>query len=366
MSSLPSAVLLDPPPFPAGRYAVLADRLKRLLATEGDVVFVQGEAIVALEAAATSLARPGLTALNIVTSPYGAWFGVWLRRGGASVRDVVAEPGQPVTVEAVEAALGRGAVDVLAIVHGEAASGLLNPLSAIADLARAHGALTVVDAVASVGAHPLAVDALGLDIVVIGPQKALRGPAGVSALGISARAWERIAAPGALATSTLSLLDLRQNWLNQGRGAIPGTPVPLEFWALDAALDRVEAEGLEAVIARHARAARASRAGLRALGMEPWIADDAAASALVTAAPVPPGVEAEALVAAAAALGVPLGHGFGDIRGRLVRLDHTGARAAFTPVLANVVAYGTALLAMGQAVDIGAAAAAVGAAYGER
>ena len=104
-------------------------------------------------------------------------------------------PGQPITVDAVRRALDAApAVDVLAVVHGEAANGALNPLTAIAALAKARGALLVVDAVASFGAHALPVDDLGLDIVAIGPQKALAGPAGVSAVAVSARAWTVLAA----------------------------------------------------------------------------------------------------------------------------------------------------------------------------
>ena len=72
--------LLDLPPFHPDRYSLLADRLKALLATRNDVVFVQAEAILALEAAAASLGRQGLAAVNIVTSPYGGYFGAWLRR----------------------------------------------------------------------------------------------------------------------------------------------------------------------------------------------------------------------------------------------------------------------------------------------
>lgn len=138
------------------------------------------------------------------------------------------------------------------------------------------------------------------------------------------------------ADAILSLFELKENWLDRGQGVLPGTPSPLEFWALEAAIDRVEAEGIERLVARHQLAARASRAGLRALGIEPWVRDDSAASALVTAAPVPPGVDAETLIATAAELGVALGRGFGDIKDRLVRFDHTGARTAFASVVASV------------------------------
>jgi aspartate aminotransferase-like enzyme len=358
------ASLLDPPAYPAEGYAPLADRLKGLLATRSDVVFVQAEAIVALEAAATSLARPGMTAVNIVTSPYGAWFDAWLRRGGAAVRDVAADPGQPIGLDAVKEACARlPAIDLVAVVHAESANGALNPLAGIAALARSRDALLVVDAVASFGGHPLDVDALGIDVAVIGPQKALGGSSGVSVAAVSARAWAHMAKVPRQAPSTLALLDLKQGWLDRGRQRLPGMPSPLEFWSLEAAVDRVEAEGLARCIARHGRAAAASRAGLRALGVTPWVADDAAASALVTAAPVPEGLRAAALIAEAAAFGATLGPGFGDIADRLVRLDHTGTRASFANVLANVVGYGAAIARLGGRADPGAAAAAVVAAY---
>ena len=157
------ALLLDPPAFPAERYAILADRLAALMGTGNDVLLIQAEAVLALEAAATSLARPGLRALNIVTSPYGAWFGGWLARGGATVRNLTASPAKPVTLEEVERALNEGpGFDLLAIVHAESASGILNPLPAIAALARQRGIVTLVDAVASIGGHAFEVKLLQL------------------------------------------------------------------------------------------------------------------------------------------------------------------------------------------------------------
>ena len=96
MSTFDPAILLDPPPFPAERVASLADRLARLIGTSGDVLLIQAEAVVALEAVAASLGRPGVKAINIVTSPYGVWFGRWLRRAGASVVEIRAEAARPV------------------------------------------------------------------------------------------------------------------------------------------------------------------------------------------------------------------------------------------------------------------------------
>jgi aspartate aminotransferase-like enzyme len=362
--SLPWNPLLDAPAYPADGYARLADRIGALLRTRNDTLLVQGEAIVALEAVATSLARPGVAALNVVTSPYGRWFGEWLRRGGAETADVVAQPGLPITVDAFSAALdAQPRTNAVVLVHAESASGILNPLPEIARLAHARGAIVIVDAVASVGGHAFDVDALGVDIAVIGAQKALGGSPGVSALSISKEAWALLDVPRAPSHSMLSLLDLKQHWLDRGRGALPGMPSALEFHALEAALDRVEAEGIDAIIGRHRRAGAASRDGLRALGVPRWV-EDRSASNLVTAALMPDGIAVADVMKLAARFYSGIDAGIGEIADRLVRLNHTGARARFDVVLANVLAYGHALRGCGHRVDIGAAAEAVTARYG--
>ncbi|MDC7746069.1 pyridoxal-phosphate-dependent aminotransferase family protein [Rhizobium binxianense] len=365
MSDLGWNPLHGVPSYPTERYAVLTDRVGGILRSRNDIVLVQAEAVVALEAAAVSLARPDLTALNIITSPYGSWFGQWLRRGGAAVADIVAERGLPIEIEAVAKALDAGPrIDVLALVHAESASGILNPLPEILALARAHGIVTVVDAVASVGGHQLDVDGLGIDIAVIGPQKALGGPAGVSALSVSPGAWDLILRDGAPRNSILSLADLK-TWVDNGRRSLPGTPAPLEFFALEIALDRIEAEGLENIVARHGLAASATRAGLTALGAPAWV-PAAKASNLVTAVPLPEGLAPAALIAAAGRLGVELTDAVGTVPARLLRLNHTGQRASFQTVLSNVVAYGAALRQAGHPCDIAAAAEAISATYSRR
>jgi len=350
------------PVYPAERYTALARRIGTILNTDNDVLLVQAEAVVALEAVATSLARPGFSALNVVTSAYGGWFGQWLRRGGANVIDIAAQPGLPVEARAIAVALDANPdVNVLALVHAESASGILNPLPEIAALAKARGIVTAVDAVASVGGHALDVDALGIDIAVIGPQKALGGPAGVSALSVSQHAWELVLHDGAPRDSILSLADLKA-WVDAGRGALPGTPAPLEFFALEAALDRVEAEGLGHILARHERAALASRAGLAALGASLWVPAEQASN-LVTTVSLPSGIESTSVVGFAAGLGVELTPGVGTGSSHLMRINHTGARATFQTVLANVAAYGAALRQAGFPANIGAASEAVAKTY---
>lgn len=352
------SLLLDMPPFPAEGYAAIAKRLGALLHTSNDVAMIQAEAIVALEATAASVIRPGMKAINIVTSPYGRWFGDWMRRAGGEVIDVIATPARAIEIEAVAKAIAAHSdAAVLSLVHAESASGICNPLETIIALAREHGMLTIVDAVASVGGHEIDVDDFGIDVAVIGPQKALAGPAGLSALSISATAWDFILKPGGPKNSILSLSDLKP-WIDDGYGAPAGTAIPLEWHALDHALTRIEAEGMGAVIARHRLAAEATRAGLTALGATCW-ADENTGSNLVTTAVLPSDMAPDALLEEMARLGQPLGMGVGPGAERLVRFTHTGQQANYAMVMAAVTAYGSALERLGHAVDIGAGSKAI-------
>ncbi len=201
--------LLDLPPLTAARFAEIERRVAALLSTEQDGVITQGEALLPLEGCIRSGARAGSTALNVVTGPYGQTFGNWLRDCGAHVVDLEVPFHTAVTAEQIERALAEHPeTDFVSLVHAEAATGNTNPVAEIGEVVRAHGALFYLDAVASVGAEPVLPDAWGVDMCIIGAQKAMGGPAGVSAVSVSARAWERFAAnPAAPRRSYLSLLD---------------------------------------------------------------------------------------------------------------------------------------------------------------
>lgn len=359
-------------PVTAARYATTEDALARLLRTGHDVVMLQGEAILGIEAAARGIGGPGRRVLNLVTGPYGVLVGRWLGSGGASVVNLTAAHGQATTADEVAAALrsGTDGFDAVAVVHAEAATGIVNPLAEIAALARQSGALLVVDAVASVGAEPLPIDEWDLDLVIIGPQKALGGPSGVSAAVLGPRAWAAIETnPAAPRESILSLLDWREAWLRPGRTSLPVTPHHLEIRALGRALDAVAAEGLDQVIARHRRARDTARAGLRALGFGLYAQDDEQAASVATVALPPAGIDSGPLLAAAADVARgpgsrPASRGLiaaaapGALAGRAIRLNHTGPDAALAPVLTTLACLGSAAQALGGNVDVAAAVAA--------
>ncbi|MEE1801784.1 aminotransferase class V-fold PLP-dependent enzyme [Streptomyces sp. JV176] len=349
--------LLDLPPLTAARFASVERRVAALLATENDVVITQGEALLPLEGCIRGGAGPGSTALNVVTGPYGQTFGNWLRDCGATVVDLAVPFHTAVTAAQVEQALtDRPEIDFVSLVHAEAATGNTNPVAAIGEVVRAHGALFMLDAVASVAAEPLLTDAWGVDLCVIGAQKAMGGPAGVSAVAVSPRAWERLAAnPRAPRRSYLSLLDWKERWIDAGRTALPHAPAQLEMLALEACLERIEASGLAAVTGRHAAAAAATRAGAPALGggLAPFVHEAAEAAPVATTLRTPDGVDATELVAKALAAdpSLPLIAGGGALAAEMVRVNHYGADATPEAVRSSLAALGAVLAGAGAAVD---------------
>ncbi|WP_037668368.1 alanine--glyoxylate aminotransferase family protein [Streptomyces griseus] len=355
---------LDLTPLSAARFASIEDRVARLLDTRQDVVIMQGEALLPLEGAIRATAGPGTTALNVITGPYGQTFGDWLRDCGATVIDLAVPFHTAVTAERIRAAFAEHpGIDFVSLVHAEAATGNTNPVAEIGEVVREHGALFYLDAVASVGAEPVLPDAWGVDLCVIGAQKAMGGPAGVSAVSVSERAWARMAAnPRAPRRSYLSLLDWKERWIDGGRKALLHAPAQLEMLALEACVERIEEEGLDAVMSRHARAAAGARAGAAALGvLEPYVHEARDAAPVATTLRTPSGIVASELVSRAleADPALPLAAGGGALAGEMIRVNHYGADATPGAVRSCLAALGGALAGKGLVVDLGAALNAV-------
>ncbi|MFK0127659.1 pyridoxal-phosphate-dependent aminotransferase family protein [Streptomyces nigra] len=356
---------LDLAPLSAARFAAVEDRVARLLGTRQDVVIMQGEALLPLEGAIRGTAGPGTTALNVITGPYGQTFGDWLRDCGARVIDLAVPFHTAVTAEQVrEAFAEHPEIDFVSLVHAEAATGNTNPVAEIGEVVREHGALFYLDAVASIGAEPVLPDAWGVDLCVIGAQKAMGGPAGVSAVSVSERAWARMAAnPGAPRRSYLSLLDWKERWIDGGRRTLLHAPAQLEMLALEACVERIEADGLDTVMARHRAAALATRAGAVALGggLEPYVHDVRDAAPVATTLRTPAGVEASEVVARALASdpALPLAAGGGALAKEMIRINHYGTDATAGVVRGSLAALGAALAQKGPAVDVEAALRAV-------
>lgn len=334
-------------------FARTVAKAAQVFRTQEDVILFQGEAVGALEAAGRSCVRPGMAVLNLSSGVFGRGMGDWLRQWGAAVHEIAVPFDDAVTVEAVERALrDHPEVELVTVVHSETPSGTLNPVAEIGPLVRAHGAVSLVDCVSSLGGMPFEADEWQLDICVAGAQKCLSGPAGISPLTVSSRAWRLIEKnPAAPRWSYLSLLDWRERYLEQGR--FPFTPSVSDVYGLEACLDEVLSLGLEASFAQHAAAAEACRAGACAMGLRLWPRRDDIMATCTTAVAVPEGLtDVRVRDHVRARYGVQLSSGQGA--GNLVRIGHMGVTARSLYAVVGLAALGRGLVDMGVSLDIGA------------
>jgi pyridoxamine---pyruvate transaminase len=359
LRALSKPVLYDYDPAFLSFYERVEEKLRAAFRTPHMPVILHGEPVLALEAGAASLIARDDVVLNLVSGVYGAGFGFWAKRYCAELLelrvpyDEVIDPGR---VEAMFKA--RPEIRVVSVCHHDTPSGTINPVTEIGRIAAAHGAYLLVDAVSSFGGMDVGPETCQADLFVTGPNKCLGCPPGLSLVGVTPRAWEKMKAnPHAPRDSMLSILDWEYAWRRDR--PFPFTPSVAEVNGLDAALDLYLAEGPEHVWARHALTAAACRAGALAMSLRLWPADERTASPTATAIRVPATVEDTALRAAARArYGVVFSSGRGETLGKLIRIGHMGPTARPMYAVVALTALGGALRALGHPLDVAAGVAA--------
>jgi pyridoxamine--pyruvate transaminase len=335
------------------RFRATERKLADLFMTKNDVLLMQGEAVLGLEAAARALVQPGTKVLNLVQGVFGKGMGYWLKNFGAELHELEVPYNDAVDPADVERYLEEHAgIELVTVVHSETPSGTVCDVSAIGPIARARGALTLIDCVSSLGGIPFETDAWQLDVCVAGPQKCLGGPPGMSLMTVSEAAWERIRAnPAAPRGSFLSMLDWKEQWIDGDK--FPFTPSVSDLNGVEAAADELLEEGLGTSIARHERSAAACRAGIRAMGLDLWPRSDEIAAACVTAVAVPEGLtDVQVRAHCRERYGVMISGGQGA--GNLVRIGHMATSARGLYPVVGLAALGRTLADLGVQVEIGA------------
>jgi alanine-glyoxylate transaminase/serine-glyoxylate transaminase/serine-pyruvate transaminase len=248
------------------------------------------------------------------------------RRCGAEVTVVDAPWGQAIDPDDVAKAAKRRSFKVLAVVHAETSTGVLQDLAPFRAIADSCGALLVVDAVTSLGGVAVDVDRLGIDAVYSGTQKCLSCPPGLSPVSFSEHAREVLSTRKTPVQSWYFDLNLIGQYFGGERVYHHTAPVNMIF-GLHEALRLVLEEGLEARYARHREQARALYRGLEALGLEPSV-DEAVRLPPLTLVRIPDGVDDRAVRAELLAEhGLEIGGGLGDFKGKAWRIGLMGASA---------------------------------------
>jgi aspartate aminotransferase-like enzyme len=329
-------------------YARVLERLPAVFATRNRVLAFAASGTGAMESAVANLVRPGTRALACAAGKFGErWIGLCEAYGADLVRH---EPGWGVRFDPAEIdrlLREHSGVEVVFATLSETSTGIVHDVQAIAEVVRRHGALLVVDAVSGIGAARLHQDDWGIDVVVAGSQKALMTPPGLAFASVSTRALELAAArPGGR-----YYLDWGRSASSQAKGASPFTPAVSLFLGLDVALGMIEDEGLENVWARHDLLARATRAGVLALGLDLY-GDPDERSTVVTAIELPGDVDGGKVPGTLRRLGITANGGQDDLKGRILRIAHCGYFGAFD-ILTSLSGLEIALAQLGHDVEQG-------------
>ncbi len=297
---------------------------KRVFKTKNDLLLLTSSGTGGLESAVANLVSPGDEVVVALCGNFGERFAALASAYGADVVRLEFEWGQPVDAGDLEVILQRHPkARVVLLTHNETSTGLTNPLRELARTARSAERLVVVDGVSSISSIDIETDAWGIDVAVSGSQKGWMAPPGLALVSVSERAWVQ----QAKARSPRFYFDWKEAKTWADKGMTPFTPaVPVAF-ALQEGLRMLEEEGLANVYERHARLARATQAGLQALGFQ-LFAQDGYRSNTVTSALPPEGLDVAALRKLLdTKYGVVIAGGQAKMTGKMVRVGHLGAVA---------------------------------------
>tara|TARA_B100001175_G_scaffold267041_1_gene237891 strand:+ start:1299 stop:2447 length:1149 start_codon:yes stop_codon:yes gene_type:complete len=339
------------------------EQLKWLHQTRGDVLVITGSGTAAMEAGIINTLSRGDKVICGDNGKFGERWVKVARAYGLDVDVIKAEWGQPLDPEAFQTALEADtakAIKAVILTHSETSTGVINDLETIARHVKNHGtALTLADCVTSLGATDVPMDAWGLDVVASGSQKGYMLPPGLSFVAMSDRAWD------AYERSDLPkfYLDLGPYRKTAAKDSNPFTPAVNLYFGLEAALDMMQNEGLEAIFARHARHRSAAQAGMKAIGM-PLFAAEGYGSPAITAV-APEGIDAEQLrKAVKEKFDILLAGGQDHLKGQVFRIGHLGF-VCDRDVLTAVSAIEATLQALGlHQGQLGAGVAAAASALG--
>ncbi|MCL3817806.1 pyridoxal-phosphate-dependent aminotransferase family protein [Aeromicrobium wangtongii] len=328
---------------------------------------VDGTSRAGIEAALVSLIVPGDRVLVPVFGRFGHLLAEIAQRCGAEVHTIEVEWGQVFTPEQIEAAVVSVRPAVLAIVQGDTATTMCQPLADLGEICRRHDVLLYCDATASLGGNDFELDGWGIDIATAGLQKCLGGPSGSAPISISPRAAGLIDGRKHVEAGIAEADDI-------GRGPRIGSnyfdlSMVMDYWGprrlnhhteatsmLYAARECARllvAEGMDTAIRRHRLHGAAMLAGVRGLGLEVF-GDVAHKMNNVVAVVIPDGLDGEgARTAMLEDFGIEIGTSFGPLRGRVWRIGTMGHNARKDAVLVTLAALEQVLRAGGADVTAG-------------
>lgn len=344
------------------RSAEFKDVLKRvfpnlrwLFQSKNQVFLYTASGTGAMEAAMSNTLNAGERILVLVNGVFSQRWAEIAKTLGLNIETLDVPAGEFHTPEMLREYLeANQGTDYKAILltHSETSTGVLNPIQELTAVIRqSHpDALVIADTITSLGAAEFALDDWDIDIAVSGSQKGFMLPPGLSFLGLSDRAWkahQTCKNPG-------YYFNFTRYQKAQLENTTPYTPATHLILGLDIALTLMMEEGLENIVARHAQNQAMTRAGLKAMGLELFVKEDAYASPSVTSFLPPDGLTVDAVRAGLKKrFGIIIADGQKDLKGKIMRIGHLG-HISEREVLATLAALEAVLNELGHSVPAGA------------
>jgi len=309
-----------------------------------------------MEAALVNIIEPGDEVVVCINGVFGERMRDIIERAGARPIVVEAKWGEAIDPGKIESALKSSSQPrALSLVHAETSTGVLQDLSGLAEMAHEHGALFLVDAVTSLGGHPVGIDRNGIDICYSGTQKCLGAPPGLSPITFNERALDRIRSRKSKVQSWYLDITMVERYWGDDRTYHHTAPISMNY-ALREALRLIHEEGLEARWRRHELNHRALVAGVEAMGLSMAVAPDKRLWSL-NAVSVPEGVDDARVRSRLLDENIEIGGGLGPLKGKIWRIGLMGSGSTRENVLLVLDALHRALNAEGHACPSGVAAA---------
>lgn len=305
-------------------YADVAERIQRILNTKSSVHILAGEGMLALDSVSCSLIEPGDNVLIVSNGVFGEWFVDLVGKYTKLHTTFQCDPTRGVSAQELEefilAQKKQGVSFKLAtLVHCDTPSGVLNDIASLVPVLSRHSILSVVDIVASSFGVPIDLDLCGVDVALMGSQKALSCPSGLSMLAISDKAWHAMETRRTPVPSYYCNLLLFKNAPN----TFPYTISSHDLLGLQEALRLLEEEGLDNVYRRHMRVAEAVRYAVHKSGLSLYLASSY--SPTITAFHVPQGTTSDAILQTMLNdYGIRFSSSLGPLDKKVMRVGHMG------------------------------------------
>ncbi|HUV56121.1 MAG TPA: alanine--glyoxylate aminotransferase family protein [Dehalococcoidales bacterium] len=301
--------------------ADITTNLKKLFQTKNDILLLTGSGTGGLEAVIVNTLSPGDKLLVISNGIFGERFAGIAQQFGAEVIPLRFEWGKAVDADVVRQALhAEPKIKAVSVTHNETSTGVTNDLASISSVVKEFDKLLLVDAISSLGAINLPVDEWHCDVAVTASQKGWMVPPGLAMVSVSQQAWQA----HSKAKMPRFYWDFTQakNFLEKGQ--TPWTPAISMVFALEVSLEMMLQEGLSNIIARHARVSKATRDGIKSLGLS-LFADENYASNTVTAVAASDGLDvAKMLKILREEHDMVLAGGLRELAGKIFRIGHLG------------------------------------------